>query len=570
MGKYSCAIGPCKEKSYNKSEGVKFYHVQSIPEQNKLAVKRKILSTRKDISSIEDIKDLKICSRHFPNGDKKGLPTIIPKIVNGEVIWPNDSSKPRRVLKRHSEDAPDVPPCPKKQKTQSESGVRQKKGVTSNKSPKLSAKLKKIKLSINKTPPKLIQELEKQKQAEMDALCTPVKRIHKELFTHPDEPTRKSPRLSKKLQSIQKNELFKTAVDSSEVPSSKRDLKDKIILDLKEKLQSQQTTERELRQSLLELQRKKSFGVERFMGEPLNFEFYTGLADYLSFLTLHDFLEPERFRLNSLYYTLKEKEYVTERGRDPLLSTQNQLFLTLSRIRHAYEECDLGHRYDISASSVSDIFSKWIKHMSHMLTQLNIWPTRDLILEKMPECFKEAGYGETMCVIDCTEIYIEKPSNYALQSITWSSYKNANTAKALAIIAPHGPCIFVSDLYCGSASDHDITEDCNFLQYLDIGSHIMADKGFECQDLCDPYGVRIDHPPILRGVTQMSEKQEQTTRRIARVRIHVERLMERLKNNKILQLKVPITMLRQLNDIWKVCAYLTHWMAPLIEDGEGH
>ena len=566
MGKYSCAIGPCQEKSYRKSEGVKFFHIKNFPDKNKIAIKRKILSTRKDISSINDINDVVICSRHFPKGDKTKLPSIIPKVVDGKVIWPENFAKPRRALKRHADSIDEHKP-----KIQKAVESRAKTPHSSTKSPKLAAKLQRIKSSISKTPPKLIQELEYQNLAEKNALCTPVKRIHQELFECNEEPPRKSPRLAEKLKRLQQKELFKTPLlDCSDNTSSKRDLKDKIILELKEKVHTHEKREKDLEQSLFELRKKKKFGVERFMGEPLNFDFYTGLPDYLTFLTLHDFLEPERCKLNSLYYTLKEKEYITDRGREPLLSTENQLFLTLTRIRHAYEECDLGHRYDISIFTVSNIFSKWIKHMSHMLTQLPIWPTRELILEKMPECFKEAGYGETMCVIDCTEIHIEKPSNYALQSITWSSYKNSNTAKALAIIAPHGPCIFVSDLYCGSASDHDITADCNFLEYLDIGSHIMADKGFECQDLCDPYGVRIDHPPILRGVKQMSERQEQQTRRIARVRIHVERLMERLKNNKILQLKVPISMLRQLNDIWKVCAYLTHWMAPLLDDGEGH
>ncbi len=153
MGKYSCAIGPCNEKSYDKSEGVKFFHIQHFPEQNKLAVKRKILSTRKDISSINDIKDVKICSRHFLNGDKTNLPTIIPKLVGGQVVWPEDFPKPRRSLKRHLDVNSEVelrPKLKKRSKTDTQSGP------ALDQSPKLSAKLQQIKQTIAKSPPKLV------------------------------------------------------------------------------------------------------------------------------------------------------------------------------------------------------------------------------------------------------------------------------------------------------------------------------------------------------------------------------------------------------------------------------
>ena len=551
MGRYSCAIGSCTEKSYgrDKNDGVKFFHVKNFPSQNRVAVKKKILQTRKDIKTLDDIKDMKICSRHFPDGNKHSLPTIIPKLENGTSIWPDVKSR-RNIARNSMDDTPKPKECVS-----------------------LQSKLDNVTLSMTKTPPKLVQELEAIEKEQMDKLVTPVKKVHKELFKAKPSKPKKSPSLSQKLKRLREKEISEpTGVSAKKIKlsSHKLDVKDRMILDLQENVKSLEAEKNSLHEKLVELRNKKMFGIERFTGEPLNFEFYTNLPDYLTFLTLLDFLEPRRFKLNSLSYTLKEKQYIHERGREPLLSPENQLFLTLTRIRHGYEETDLAHRYDISQPTVSDIFSRWIRHMSHMLTQIDIWPTKELVLKKMPSCFKEAGYGETMCIVDCTEIHIQKPSNYALQSVTWSSYKNDNTAKALAAIAPHGPCIYVSDLYCGSASDHDITADCDLLPKLPRESRLMSDKGFECQDLCDPYGVRIDHPLILRGVTQMSEAQEQATRRIARVRIHVERLMERIKNNKILQMKIPVSMLRQLNDIWKVCCYLTHWLPPLLDDGEGH
>jgi hypothetical protein len=56
------------------------------------------------------------------------------------------------------------------------------------------------------------------------------------------------------------------------------------------------------------------------------------------------------------------------------------------------------------------------------------------------------------------EIFIEKPSNPEAQQLTFSSYKNSNTLKALIGITPSGSVCFVSELYGGSISDSTIYE----------------------------------------------------------------------------------------------------------------
>ena len=105
--------------------------------------------------------------------------------------------------------------------------------------------------------------------------------------------------------------------------------------------------------------------------------------------------------------------------------------------------------------------------MSHIFDQVPIWAQRALIDEKMPQVFKDLKYGDTRCIIDCTEIFIQQPSsNLVMQSVLFSHYKNHHTAKGLIGIAPHGPITFVSDLYAGSATDYDITKDCGILKLL--------------------------------------------------------------------------------------------------------
>ena len=86
------------------------------------------------------------------------------------------------------------------------------------------------------------------------------------------------------------------------------------------------------------------------------------------------------------------------------------------------------------------------------LGQINIWPSRELVTETMPQDFK-AKYPTTRVIIDCTEVHCEMPSSLLLKSELFSSYKNHTTLKALVGISPKGFITFIGQLYTGSISD---------------------------------------------------------------------------------------------------------------------
>ncbi|XP_069117580.1 uncharacterized protein [Argopecten irradians] len=400
-------------------------------------------------------------------------------------------------------------------------------------------------------------------------MTSAVKSIYNQVMTSAHTSVMQSPPLKKKLKFLKKKTNKEPDGVRPHVSKSTPNAKDSLIQHLKDLLDVEMRQNADLRLQLHEKINGNVFGIEQFRCSPCDIQFYTGMPDYLTFLALCDFLQPERHKMQSLYYERKDTDsaYALNRGRDPILSIHEQLFLVLCRLRQGHREVDLAHRFEISTSTVSDIISKWIKHMGHVLTQLPIWAPRSLITRRLPQTFQDLGYSNTRCIIDCTEIFIQQPSsNLVLKTVLFSTYKNHHTAKGLVAIAPHGPVTFVSDLYAGSAPDYDITKDCGLLNLIQEDDHIMADKGFEIQDLLDPLNVRVDHPPILRGVHQMSIQQETSTRRIARLRIHVERAIERIKNFRILQENFPYKQWRMLNDIWKICAILTHFQPKLIDD----
>ena len=280
-------------------------------------------------------------------------------------------------------------------------------------------------------------------------------------------------------------------------------------------------------------------------------QFYTGLPSAKVFYDLLDFVSPDRKRSNLIYHATAQSWRSTHPcdsepgsaawresatvgpGRPGILSQVDKFFLTLVRLRLGLKEKDLADRFRISPSSVSRIFISWINFCYLRLGSLPIWPDRATIKSTMPAVFKEQ-YPNTTAILDATEIKVSIPSSLLLQSQTYSSYKSANTFKALVAISPAGHIIFVSSLYTGCISDVQLVERSGFLGLLQRGDEVMADRGFTIEDLLLPLGVGLNIPPFLGSRSQLDAGEVADTQQIASLRIHIERAIRRIKEFDIL------------------------------------
>ena len=96
----------------------------------------------------------------------------------------------------------------------------------------------------------------------------------------------------------------------------------------------------------------------------------------------------------------------------------------------------------------------------------------------------------------------------------------------------------------GLISDVELTRKSGFLVTLkdrpDVSN--MADRGFTIKDMFKDLKIELNLPPFLRGKQQLSAEQVQEGLKIASVRIHVERAIERLKTFCILSETIPISL----------------------------
>ncbi|KAM7282131.1 uncharacterized protein ISCGN_002281 [Ixodes scapularis] len=276
----------------------------------------------------------------------------------------------------------------------------------------------------------------------------------------------------------------------------------------------------------------QNFTLTAVQQDPKKLAFYTGFDSLERFLAFYKFVQAG-------YEAHKESQ--GPQRRSPYLSMDDQLLLVLSRLRVGLLEQDLAYRFRIHISTVSRVWTFWIGYLADYLAQLNYWPSRQVVNKHMPECFIEA-YPSTRVILDCTEIFIETPSDFRVQSDTYSSYKCHNTAKGLLGITPNGFVSFVSDLAPGRVSDKALTACSGLCNLLEPGDSVMADRGFLITEEVEAAGANLNIPPFLGGRLQLSLEDEAKTRAIAKVRIHVEResLMKlNMKVSDLLELHCP-------------------------------
>ena len=224
--------------------------------------------------------------------------------------------------------------------------------------------------------------------------------------------------------------------------------------------------------------------------------------------------------------------------------------------------CDL---FGICAGIGSNLFITWVLFLSKELKPLFLPFSKEM--EGIP---RPPTYASNTClcaVIDCTEFYIHKPSLPPSQHRTHSSYKARNTFKLFISFSPVLHINFVSKLYSGCISDKEITSKCGFIEALEPGDHVMTDKGFNMQDLLAQYHVRLLAPPLMYN-GNVNAHSTTETRRVARKRVHVERIIRSLKAFGILHGVIPLTMKSYIDSVVTVCAVLVNLQPRIICETE--
>ena len=139
------------------------------------------------------------------------------------------------------------------------------------------------------------------------------------------------------------------------------------------------------------------------------------------------------------------------------------------RLRHGTAVVDLADRFQVSKTTASNVFLQTLNVLFIKLKPLICWPRREELSISMPTCFRARFGAKITTVIDCFELFIDRPSNLTARALTWSHCKNHNTVKYLVGITLQGTISFISNGWGGRKSDQHNTENSDFLKNLEYG-----------------------------------------------------------------------------------------------------
>ncbi|XP_037650709.1 uncharacterized protein LOC119503167 [Sebastes umbrosus] len=254
------------------------------------------------------------------------------------------------------------------------------------------------------------------------------------------------------------------------------------------------------------------------------------------------------------------------------LSPFQQLLLTLMRLKMNLPLSFLGCIFKISIPTASRTFRNTIEVLNaRLVPALVFWPNREELQLSMPTVFRQV-FRKCACIIDCFEIFIEKPRDLRPRAQTYSKHKRHHTMKYLIGITPQGTVCFISKGWGGRTSDKHLTESTGFLDHLNLGDVILADRGFDVADSVGLYNAELKIPAFTKGEKQLGPVELESTRGLASVRIHVERVTGEARNRyTVLQSTFGIQMceaehpkgLTPLDKVVHVCCALTN-LAPSV------
>ena len=308
----------------------------------------------------------------------------------------------------------------------------------------------------------------------------------------------------------------------------KLDVHEQIVIQNKlTKMNNEQDIEIKTLRKEIQILKTKMFNFD-FVKQNNQITFYTGLQNISAFEWIIS-------RIESNIALLRCKIITSS------LTIRDKVLMVLMKLRLGLLNEDIAHRFHVSRSAVQRIFKKVLPLLAAAVENLIIWPDRDVTRASLPRSFKKA-YKDTVGIIDCTEIFIQRPSDLTARAEVYSTYKNHSTVKYLVCVSPTGGVMFLSCGWGGRVSDKEITLKSKFLDFTQPGDLVLADRGFLIEEELNRIGAYLKMPYFKRGKNQLSAGEVDTSRQLSNVRIHVERVIGSLKKFHILQNTLPLTL----------------------------
>ncbi|GFN74771.1 hypothetical protein PoB_000127700 [Plakobranchus ocellatus] len=298
---------------------------------------------------------------------------------------------------------------------------------------------------------------------------------------------------------------------------------------------------------------KRSLFLQTILQSDKSCFFYTGIPTLKAFDQIFECLAPSFLNLLPVKGIDSRKE----------IDYKCEFVITLVKLRRGFPNRILCDLFAASQSSISTICSRWVQFLSDCFTPFIRWPSKEICKKNLPQAFQD--FPNTRAVIDCAEYTFDRPPipispKNAFKTVS----KRRNNLKQLIAIMPTGAIIFVSDVYDGSISEKSIVEKSGFLNLVEEGDEIMADRNFNIRHMLLQRKATLNIPSFTRG-KRLSLSAFKRSRKVASVRVSVERAIRRMKTFRILSGLITLRLRRSLSQITRIIAFLCNLQRPLFK-----
>ena len=215
------------------------------------------------------------------------------------------------------------------------------------------------------------------------------------------------------------------------------------------------------------------------------------------------------------------------------------IYCVLKKIRLNLSNEVLSYDFGLSNNQISKIFKKTVPLIAKYLKKYIFWPEEKVISENLPVQFRNK-LRKVQSILNIFEIKMERST--LVQGLRLPSYESIETAKFLVSSTPSGFINFVSTRYNKGNSDVTIVKTSGFLDILpvDVAVLSLADCGFKYVDnVLRRKNCRFIRLPSI-SMRQNCTAETKCFRWLASVRIHVKRVMNQLRNFKILESNINL------------------------------
>ncbi|XP_038078153.1 uncharacterized protein LOC119745688 isoform X1 [Patiria miniata] len=254
----------------------------------------------------------------------------------------------------------------------------------------------------------------------------------------------------------------------------------------------------------------------------------------------------------TFYLLLEHLSLETHPVRGSGLSAENSLLVFLMKLKLNTPFKHLAAQFSVAPSTLEQVFLLILTTISDLTSDLIQWPQKSVIQSTMPSFIKRS-FPNCRLILDCLEIETDAPSHLFTQLRMISRSDSSFKAKALIGLTPNGYICFISQLFGGSISYPQLSEENSLKNLLDSGDEVLSLK--PDRHLSSIHGIRVHNQPIWPQFSKHSSRFRDDADSLNR---HFDKLQQQLRTFSILRSKVSLNLLQYLDSVLQVCAVLSN------------